>query len=761
MKKIFTHFREKLISRFSILTSLVISALLVVAPTFISESYAYTGDARLYLTTDGEGTLAPGEEKEITIRLDTTNLDLDSGENIQTVGTYLSFPNNLVEVIGDLNFSGSAFSSPFKGTYDNSNGSIDIVRTRDANTNLSENALIGTFTIRAKSDASDSVAEIRYVSGQNTVLLNDIDSSNVLTSWEGMDITIGVGGDSQSGNPEIEENNGGQSANPIKDATIRVVPQKTALSVGETIPVQIRMNTGSATNSVSFAEINLSYPTNLHITENTVDISSGVFHNATVNTVNDAQGKINLQLLANSSIQSSDALIGTFYVEKIASGDATINILGDSILEADDVDNTNVLLIAGSAGTTFTGAGPMVTASINPDSILETESTTITFQSTETGTFHVRPHDCTSLDSLATGTVSAADTDQQVTVEGEDVGAGEDQRMVVCVTNSENAVGQSNNLLLDVGVVETPADPPEVKVCSLTPGTISTTGSSTLTFITDKARDLRIKKGNCDGSTVPFFVNGSRLTSMSITSTATECSGNTNNVDIPAESLGGEASYSLSVCVTDDEGTGYATTSLTVSNGGNTTTPTPDPDPIKPEDLGGNITGGGSSGGGDGGWRRTPDGEIHTSSQGACQTPTNFRVESLNNGKFLIQWDKITDERVEKLMLNWGTSSRNLTENIELPNITKITFPGKDFTIGKTYYFALSSLGNCDEKISNEASAVKQGDNESAIGGPSEPEKEYKAPPKTSGSGPELTWIFLATGGVMFLVARRMRKNYE
>lgn len=709
---------------------------------------AFNGNTSLLLSPSSIN-MQSGETKTVEIKLDTQNLSLDTGENVNLVGIYLSYPNNLLEVVGDINFEGSAFSTPYKSEYDNTTGKIDIIRTRDDNNSLSGSALIAKVTFKAKENISDSVAKVIFVKGQNTVLLDDIDSSDTLESWNELEIKIGKGGETQIGDNSVKENTQGKSYEPIQDATIRIVPSKTGVNVDEIIPVQIRINTGSAKNNVSSIETEINLSNNLRINENSVDISKGVFHNAIINTVNNAQGKITLQLTANPTVHSSNALIGTFNVKKTSSGMGTISIANQSKIIADDVNNTNIFLSSGSSGVNFTDSGPTVTASIEKSNFAEDEDIKITFKSSQTGDVKIKKDDCTATETIKNSNVSEKNKNQNLIINANDFNKTGNQKIVVCVTNSQNQTGQSNNLMFNIKAKEIDnSTVPKLQMCSVSPNFFLIEQSSFISFISDVKGEMSIRKNNCQGQQVPFFYQGSRVFDFKIEKTSSSCNANINRFEIKGENLKEIKKHDLVVCVKNNNKIGNLNFTLTVN---------------KPSPLQANIVNTGSSSSGNGGYRNyTGDSNTSNNTQlPYCQNINDLKVKSLPNGKFLFNWTKVSDTKVKNLILNWGSNPNNLDKNIIIPNLNTLVYPGINMTTGYSYYFNISAIGDCKESFSNNVSAIKKetstNNNVNQTPPPEEKPKEHKAPPTNSQSGMSHFFVFL-TSGIGILIYRFFKK---
>jgi hypothetical protein len=149
---------------------------------------AYSGSVTLSLLAEEE-VLGVGETTNIHIFLDSTDLLIDVDEAVQTLSAKILFPSDALEVVGVVDFSASAFATPYVNDLDNDAGFIEMVRARDTSEELLALETIGTFQVRVK-DGAAGEQSLSFEGGANSVLLNNILNSDVLGAATGTMITV-------------------------------------------------------------------------------------------------------------------------------------------------------------------------------------------------------------------------------------------------------------------------------------------------------------------------------------------------------------------------------------------------------------------------------------------------------------------------------------------------------------------------------------------------------------------------------------------
>ncbi len=407
---------------------------------------AYSGGVDMYLTAS-ETTVEPGDSITVLIQFTTDDLVTENNERIQTISSFVNFPTDAFEVNG-LNFTGSAFNSDYVRDFDNGAGTIEIVRARSNNDPLSGNVLIGTIEMDIKPTAPAGEATIQLANGLNNVLLNDINNSDVVQNANG--VTITIGGSNQTPPPDDDDDDQPPPPTPTAaaiDAALWLTSGESSIAVGDTTEIQVRLDTGSVGNNVTSTELAIDFPVDLlQIVDNNITTTGGVFGNQLQNTVDNASGTISAVFLSNQPVTTNNGLVASFMVERIAAGEATISIGNSAQVIVNDANNTNILL--STSPVILNGGNPpsAVQASVLPSAITESQSVVVRFQSGSTGNFSIRRDSCTNNTILLTGNYPTADAENEVTLQGNIIGVGNNQAIVVCIEPS-NAPRISSSIM--------------------------------------------------------------------------------------------------------------------------------------------------------------------------------------------------------------------------------------------------------------------------------------------------------------------------
>lgn len=410
---------------------------------------AATGKANLALVV-ADNTLAVGEQTTATLTLNTSALVLNGSEDIGTISIFLDFPADRLEVVGNINFTNSAFPTPYVGTVNNTEGTIEIVRARDQSHPLAQVAEIGSITFRVKNTAPAGNAEISFSPGLNNVLLNDPANTDVVGALTGGMIIV-----SGSATPTATPDGQATPTPPGASGVTKVwmTLDDPEISQGETTTARIRIDTGK--KSISSIDLQYSYPTDfLTVNGNAVDLTNGAFESAVSNVIDPNAGTISIVLFSNPPVVTANGYIGSFSVTRLDPEQSGIFLQKTSGAFLGDINNTNVLSGANSFGAIFPAiTGAAIYASLSPDSILASGSATLSFTSSKAGYFRIKKDTCNNFATLADGNVVLAGTENRILIAGSELGIGRDHKLFVCFTDSNGQISSSDQMILTVAPV--------------------------------------------------------------------------------------------------------------------------------------------------------------------------------------------------------------------------------------------------------------------------------------------------------------------
>lgn len=673
-------------------------------------SQAASGDADLSLALNTT-TIAPGQQTNATIMLDSSGLILSGAEEISTISVFLEFPADKLEALGPIDFTSSAFPTAYVGAIDNEEGTIEIVRARNPGQALPASATIGTITFRARSTATSGNATIAFTPGLNNILLNDPGNSDVVGNLNGKTISIAPfvtptptptatpTASATATPPTVTPPPATATPSPSTaagKAKIWVTASDPDIASGGSTTASVRLDTGG--RNISSVDLIFTYPADeLRINTGSIDISEGAFASVITNRVNANTGKIELTLFSDQTVNAANVLVGSFSLTRTSGNQSGIFLGGGSGVYLDDVQNTNVLSLADSFGIVFPAEdGPSVSASLSRSVIAANENVSLSIQSSKAGAFAVRKDSCQNYSVVAQGTITAANTPQTVSLSGSQIGVGTNQRLVVCVTDASAVTGSSPQLSISVTAASTPSgSTASITWCSVAPNPVIAGQLSGLGFVMDRTGTVTLHRDSCASPAIPVTYGGNSVTNIPVVTAAGDCAGAKTTVSVAANAVGSPGIYSLVLC--NGSAASQATT-LTITTSGSS------------GGGGGGGGGGGSSSGG--GSQSTPapsQAPLHSAapdSPNSCQKPSDFAATPQADGNILFTWNKIDDARVTDLELRWGTRPGMLTKTIELPVIPTMRFPAEDLAVGMRYYFSLTTLGDCQANSSAETSVM-------------------------------------------------------